>query len=565
MLPTANLLSLKQCYTSTLASIKEKGDTRCSPILPYPKEMKLPRMIEHKAPKNIHFSTNYKQKLDGVQCQSIFNQFTQMALNESLELGKVVKPRFMIAPMKTNIQMINSKNAFSITAEEFNSIQEQSKHLPIYHNWMDDDEITRPFNQGLCGSCWAVSAANCLSDVFVVSKKVKKNPNLSTTYILSCLPQGQCNGGDPSQVAQDLAEQGVVSNDCIDYSWCTSTGCGGDPLKHFDSQNVNQYVPPCQCSIKIDSNVSKKLPKYYAENPMAICIPPKLDDFSSIEAQQIKYYLSEMYGNVDSTKLDLSSKSVKEIQALVKYQIYTYGPVVGGFHVFKNFFKGNYHETNDIYVETCSYSGIEGVDYDDIERDWVGSHAVVIVGWGQDKIEDEIVDYWLVRNSWGRSWGLGGLFKMAMYGDDPTKKYQNRASQFEYPSIVNTDQGIGITGGLIIYKAGNIDEISSEAPNTYVSPEQNSTEQSPSSDQPPSESPVQSACQVFENTQSKPPRWMDHYTQNGGQTLLSFIILLAFLYALYMVYSNQDDNSAMIILKTILILFITGLLLQISV
>ena len=46
---------------------------------------------------------------------------------------------------------------------------------------------------------------------------------------------------------------------------------------------------------------------------------------------------------------------------------------------------------------------------------------------------------------------------MAMYGDDPSKKYQNRVSQFEYPSIVSLDTGIGITGGIILMKAGHIE------------------------------------------------------------------------------------------------------------
>ena len=210
---------------------------------------------------------------------------------------------------------------------------------------MENDHITRPFNQGLCGSCWAVSAANCLSDVFVVSKKVNKNPNLSVTYILSCMPQGQCEGGDPALVANDISKNGIAPDECLDYSWCTESGCGGDPLKHFDSGNMNQYVPPCQCSMKRTSIPESSI-KYYTENPSAICIPPKLSDFNYMDQEQIKYYLGGMYGNINKSEVDLSKKSVKEIQNLIKYSILTNGPVVGGFHVFKNFFKGNYKETD---------------------------------------------------------------------------------------------------------------------------------------------------------------------------------------------------------------------------
>ena len=122
--------------------------------------------------------------------------------------------------------------------------------------------------------------------------------------------------------------------------------------------------------------------------------------------------------------------------------------------MFKNFLKGDFRETNDIYIETSAYQGVEGIDYHDPEKDWIGSHAVVIVGWGEDIVNDVTVSYWIVRNSWGTSWGINqGLFKIAMYG---TTGLQNRISQFEYPSLITTDTGVGVTGGIIMIKAGRI-------------------------------------------------------------------------------------------------------------
>ena len=40
-----------------------------------------------------------------------------------------------------------------------------------------------------------------------------------------------------------------------------------------------------------------------------------------------------------------------------------------------------------------------------------------------------------------------------MYG---TTGLQNRISQFEYPSLITTDTGVGVTGGIIMIKAGRI-------------------------------------------------------------------------------------------------------------
>jgi C1A family cysteine protease len=42
-------------------------------------------------------------------------------------------------------------------------------------------------------------------------------------------------------------------------------------------------------------------------------------------------------------------------------------------------------------------------------------HAVAAVGFGTDA--ETGLDYYLVRNSWGTSWGEGGYFRVAREGD----------------------------------------------------------------------------------------------------------------------------------------------------
>jgi len=45
-----------------------------------------------------------------------------------------------------------------------------------------------------------------------------------------------------------------------------------------------------------------------------------------------------------------------------------------------------------------------------------GNHAVLIVGWGREPSRYGVDrDYWLVKNSWGDSWGENGLFKISMH------------------------------------------------------------------------------------------------------------------------------------------------------
>jgi len=40
-----------------------------------------------------------------------------------------------------------------------------------------------------------------------------------------------------------------------------------------------------------------------------------------------------------------------------------------------------------------------------------GGHAVKIIGWGVDK--NTKTDYWVVENSWGTDWGIGGYAHVA--------------------------------------------------------------------------------------------------------------------------------------------------------
>jgi len=69
--------------------------------------------------------------------------------------------------------------------------------------------------------------------------------------------------------------------------------------------------------------------------------------------------------------------------------IYTQGPVEACFQVYQDFM--NYK------------SGV----YHYVSGDHLGGHCVVIVGWGTTP---QGVDYWIVQNSWSKSWGMDGFF-----------------------------------------------------------------------------------------------------------------------------------------------------------
>lgn len=59
------------------------------------------------------------------------------------------------------------------------------------------------------------------------------------------------------------------------------------------------------------------------------------------------------------------------------------------------------HYTSGVFAEDC------GTDL---------NHAVTIVGYGQT---DDGINYWLLKNSWGTTWGENGYMKILRGVDDP--------------------------------------------------------------------------------------------------------------------------------------------------
>ena len=84
-----------------------------------------------------------------------------------------------------------------------------------------------------------------------------------------------------------------------------------------------------------------------------------------------------------------NSKGFSTVDA-IKKEVYEHGYIQTGFTVYSDFmsYKGGIYEHKSGYV--------------------MGGHAVVIVGWG---VENG-VHYWIAQNSWGKSWGENGFFRI---------------------------------------------------------------------------------------------------------------------------------------------------------
>lgn len=349
-------------------------------------------------------------------------------------------PAYFIPPINTDT---NFSDLSTFTLADHPGIAEMDvSSIPETFNWkspQDGDSssikkkkqlIARPGNQALCGSCWAIAGAGMIGDNYVVSGHVDWIPNISTTWSLACMGQNKCGGGNPGQLFVAAAEKGVVSNHCVDYSWCLENeNCNGSALKHFERNkqsgtkeppkvNLSTLIPSCGC--------------YFGED---------------------EHYLYKIDPKPHSIFIGAHGITKDNISITVKKHVYTNGPALGGFLVFKNFMSGKFSGMNGgVYLEKGVYTG-DTITFDDKQISAVnykGAHAVVIVGWGVaknilvDTGKRDDVPYWYVRNSWTTHWGSdGGFFKMAMYP-------WNKMSQFESKvSIQPTAGPVHSSGGII--------------------------------------------------------------------------------------------------------------------
>jgi len=258
-------------------------------------------------------------------------------------------------------------------------------------------------NQGLCGSCWAITASSMLSDRVAIYY-LSKNVALSTTHLLSCVNKKSdkkaislgCLGGDPYDAMQFAVKHGVVVSDCSKnstYNWCSSSKlCQNKCVGDCDVDTLNDLLPTCE--------FAKGCSKIH------------------VEINSARY-------------IGLNNQSVSSIQREIKRELYFNGPVVASYMVYMDFMIGTWGETNGIYIHGAynTKDPETGVDASAVK---VGGHAICIIGYGHEEGIPDYgrVDYWILRNSWSNKWKDNGYCKVAMTN---VKRNINNALSLDRP------------------------------------------------------------------------------------------------------------------------------------
>ena len=237
-------------------------------------------------------------------------------------------------------------------------------------------------NQGACGCCWAMAASGCLGDRLTIMTLAQFFVELSPYQMIICEgaiidvngendpeyikeinnqahSSGSCNGNSLYAAMDFLYSIGITTERCVNQGEFNEYN-----IKKLEDIKGSEEVPVCQDIL--GKNYDECLDRKTAARFYRICAGYQVD--SDIES--------------------------------IKQEIYKWGPVCSGFNVYDGFL-------ND-------YDGISIYKGPKDNEQLLGGHAIKIMGWGSQMVNEEKVDYWWIANSWGTNWGLSGYFKMKM-------------------------------------------------------------------------------------------------------------------------------------------------------
>jgi len=222
--------------------------------------------------------------------------------------------------------------------------------------WPNCPTLKEIRDQGNCGSCWAISAVETMSDRVCIASNAASNAHLSTEDMVSCchICGFGCNGGYPQMAWEYFKKSGV----CTGGNLGSQDGCKSYSIAECE-HHVNGTRPPCQGETKT----------------------PKCKHVCTNPGYTVTYDNDKSFGNNVYTV-----HSVDQI----RMELFKNGPVQTAFTVYEDF---------------LSYrSGV----YQHKTGNALGGHAVKMIGYG---VENG-TPYWLVVNSWNTDWGDNGTFKI---------------------------------------------------------------------------------------------------------------------------------------------------------
>jgi len=245
--------------------------------------------------------------------------------------------------------------------------------------------LSEPMDQGRCGACWAFSTCAVLGDRFSILSRGRLRVVLSAAKMLICNLGTREYDIDPqSQSLEEIEDiQEESSGNLV---------CRGNTLADAWRYLFVFGTPPEGCfPYELDSKVSGPTLANISdlENDVPLCTEyaGKYGDLC-IDGSPQKAYRCIQYYRVPGTAADGGTEE------MIRKEIFARGPVNSAITIYPDFYE--FDARTQVY------------DWDGGGPE-ISGHAVRITGWGESPRDGK---FWWVANSFGKSWGVGGYFRM---------------------------------------------------------------------------------------------------------------------------------------------------------
>uniref|UniRef100_A0A0N5A8X0 Pept_C1 domain-containing protein n=1 Tax=Syphacia muris TaxID=451379 RepID=A0A0N5A8X0_9BILA len=269
-----------------------------------------------------------------------------------------------------------------------------TESLPAYFDarerWSNCPSISEVYNQGGCGSCYAVAAAGVAADRACIHSNGSFNSLFSEEDILGCCAIcGNCYGGDPLKAFVYWVHEGLVTggrDGCRPYSVNIECGVPCSPAEYPFNEYRRKCTRRCQ-SIYFQNSYEDD--KHYAS--IAYSLFPRTMSLDKQGKNRLK--IPTVIGHFNETQGPLSNE---QIRSIIMKELYLSGPTTMAFPVTEEFL----HYASGVFSP---------YPVDNFNKRIVYWHVVRLIGWGR---YDDNKHYWLAVNSFGRHWGDNGVFKI---------------------------------------------------------------------------------------------------------------------------------------------------------